>query len=290
MPEIVVLMPAYNAEKFIMRAIESLNANTVAHDIVVMDDGSNTPVFEALPQQDNIIVLRSDENEGVGYARNRGLKYAAEQGYKYIAWLDADDMAMSQRLERQKAFLDQNPEIGMVGSWARIVNEEGMPQYYHNMPTDHEEITKELYYHSCIFNPSLMFRCDIVKQGVYCDFVYTSGGDWDYIRKFIKKTKIANIPEYLIDYTITMSGITQSKPVSHMLKRDLRIQLSHANWLSPHFYFGVIKTGMNTVRMLLKIRKRHKIQQTSVPKTEALPVYIRSPLRGMVKIGEKTTD
>lgn len=290
LPEIAVLMPAYNAEKFIMRAIESLNDNTVAHDIIIMDDGSNTPISEALPRQDNIIVLRSDKNEGVGCARNRGLRYAVEQEYKYVAWLDADDMAVSQRLERQKEFLEQNPDIGMVGSWARIVNEEGIPQYYLNMPTSHDEIAIELFYHSCMFNPSLMFRCEIVKQGVYCDPSYTSGGDWDYIRKFAKTTKIANIPEYLVDYTIMMSGITQSKPASHMLKRDLRIQLSHANYLSSHFYLGIIKTALNTVRTLLKARKKHNIKEDCVLKAETLPVYVRSPFRGIIQVGERAID
>ena len=285
MPEIAVLLPAYNAEDFIQRAVNSLNSSTERHDIIVVDDGSKNSVADFIMPQDNLVILRLDQNSGISTALNHGLEYVLQKGYKYIARLDADDLVIPERLERQKNFLEKHPEVDLVGSWARIVDESGMPHYYFNMPVSHEAIKKEMYYQNCMFHPSLMFRSEIIGTGIRYNSSFDGAEDWDFIRRIMRNSRVANIPEYLIDYTITLTGICQSRPIKHMF-RDFRVQLAHAHWFSIHYYLGIIKTGVVSVRMLSKSHKRHKISEEQEADLSALPVYVRDPYKGMKEIGK----
>lgn len=287
-PEIVVLIPSYNSEKIIHLAIASLNASAEPHDIIVVDDGSRLPVAEHIPAQENMTVLRLDKNAGISGALNRGLEYALECGYTYIARLDTDDTVRPDRLSRQKEFLDSHPNIGLIGSWARIVDEAGELQYFYNTPLDYRDIAKELFYHNCMFHPSLMYRTRWIKDGLRYNSRFDGAEDWDFIRQIMKRTQVANIPEYLIDYTISLGGISQNKSIENML-RDFRVQLVHADFLSPHFYAGLGKTGANILRSALKFRKIHKIQaEAKISRSLELPIYARTLFRGMKVIGKKS--
>src|SRR5271168_3896430 len=97
-PRIAVLIAAYNAEKTINRAILSLNENKEPHDIIVVDDGSRAPVRDCIAPQSNLIVLRSEKNQGPSKARNMGLDYIMQRPYEYVAIFDADDISASDRL------------------------------------------------------------------------------------------------------------------------------------------------------------------------------------------------
>ena len=134
-PRLAVLIPAYNAERTILRAIQSLNANSEPHDIVVIDDGSAQPLREIVPAQDNLVILRNERNRGVTEARNQGLAYILEHGYAFVAKLDADDAARPDRLARQIGFFDRHPDVALLGSRGRVVSERGEVLFYLNHPT-----------------------------------------------------------------------------------------------------------------------------------------------------------
>ena len=109
-------MCAYNAQAFLRDAIDSILAQTFSDfELIVVDDASSdeTPTIIAHYSDPRIRILRNSTNLGVGGARNKGLSIARG---KYIAIHDADDTSVPDRLAQQVAYLDANPEVGLIGS------------------------------------------------------------------------------------------------------------------------------------------------------------------------------
>lgn len=240
-PRIAVLMPAHNAEKTIDRALNSLKANTEPHDIVIVDDGSEFPLTKILPEQKNLIILRMEKNVGIAAALNVGVNYILEKNYELLARFDADDICHANRLIIQREFLDNSPSIGMVGSWGRYVSEEGEEIFHLNHPTDHKTITKKLYYNSQFIHPTVMIRTSVLRQAGGYSENYPSAEDYEFVRRISRLTQTANIPAYLIDYTVSKGGISISKRRQQLLMR-LKAQLDMFEPLCVHSYFGVLKT------------------------------------------------
>ncbi len=239
---IAVLLPVYNAEATLIATIESLNANKEPHDIILVDDGSAKPVSQILQPQDNLMILRLEKNSGITAAMNYGLSYILDHGYEFVARLDADDRAAPDRLSKQAAFLDKNPEIGMVGGRGRIVSESGEKLFYLNYPVSHDEILTKLFYNNAFMHPTLVIRSEILRKvGGYSNRYPAASQDYDLVRRIAKVTKVANLPDYLIDYTFSQTAISLKKR-KKQLEARLRIQLDHHNYANVHFYLGILKT------------------------------------------------
>src|SRR5512135_2368840 len=116
-------MPAYNAERFIDRALQSLAASTLPCDVYVVDDGSEIPVARVLGDKSKVHVVRLEKNRGIAQARNAGLKAILDRSYEFVACLDADDICYPERIAKQVNFLDRHPEVAVVGTWGRHVEE-----------------------------------------------------------------------------------------------------------------------------------------------------------------------
>ncbi|MGB4655802.1 MAG: glycosyltransferase family 2 protein [Bacteroidales bacterium] len=138
MPSISVIIPAYNAEKYIGEAIESaLNQTRPAKEIVVVDDASTDRTVEiARSFGERVRVLANPDNQGPGYSRNAGV--TASSG-DYLAFLDADDVWMPAHLESLGRLLDEHSDLGMVfcpvvwfgdrtGQWPIRVSKDGGPR------------------------------------------------------------------------------------------------------------------------------------------------------------------
>ena len=127
MSRVTVFMPVYNAERFLDKAIESiLNQTYKAFDFLIINDGSTDnshKILESYKEKDARITLYENEgNKGVCYTRNRGLDLCHTE---YIAFMDADDIAPLNRLEREIAYLDSHPELAGVGGIAQSIDEDG---------------------------------------------------------------------------------------------------------------------------------------------------------------------
>lgn len=123
MPHISIIIPTYNGERFIAKALESvLNQTYQDYEIIVIDDGSEDHTRQVLQSYLPQIRYFEQENQGVAAARNRGLELA--QG-ELIAFLDQDDVLLPDKLALQVACFEHQPEVGIVHSGWRLVNVDG---------------------------------------------------------------------------------------------------------------------------------------------------------------------
>ena len=123
MPLVSVVIPAYNAGRTITAALESVFAQTFSdYDVIVVDDGSTDETLARIAEWSNRLRILHQANGGPGAARNAGLKHAHG---RLIAFLDADDVWMPRKLERQVAYFECYPETGLLHSAALVSRSPG---------------------------------------------------------------------------------------------------------------------------------------------------------------------
>ncbi|MGB7380396.1 MAG: glycosyltransferase family 2 protein [Rivularia sp. (in: cyanobacteria)] len=124
MPKISVIIPAYNAMNYLPDTLDNLLKQTYNDfEIIIVNDGSSDSIEQWFSQiQDRRIKLISQENQGAGLARNTGIINAKGE---YLAFLDADDIWESTKLEKQVRILEENPEVGLVYTWVEYISETG---------------------------------------------------------------------------------------------------------------------------------------------------------------------
>lgn len=124
MPQVTVIIPAFNAEATILEAVRSVRAQTfIDWELIVVDDGSTDTTRRQLAALDDrrIRVVAGDHG-GVARARNLGLAHAEAD---LITFLDADDLWTTDKIDRQVAMLRERPEAGAVYSWTAFVDRQG---------------------------------------------------------------------------------------------------------------------------------------------------------------------
>jgi len=124
MTKISIIIPTYNYAQYICEAIESvLNQTYKDFEIIVVDDGSTDNTKEVIKPYLNKIKYIYQQNSGPSSARNRGIKEAKGE---YIAFLDADDIWLAQKLELQIKFMEKEKEVGLIFSDMILFNEKGI--------------------------------------------------------------------------------------------------------------------------------------------------------------------
>lgn len=215
---VVVLIPHYNDIEGLYKSIQSIDP-TENVDILVVDDGSsdiNKPLLEKLKQyfqaKGNIHIIYFEENRGIEEALNAGLEYIEIKSYDFIARLDTGDTCVGQRFYKQALFLNQNPEIKLIGSKTKVVDEKNRFLYNLNVITDPERIANRMFISSStIIHPSIMFNSDILKKtGKYPTNRQTCE-DYAFYFRVLKFFKISNLDEVLIVKELNPNSISVKK-------------------------------------------------------------------------------
>lgn len=122
-PKVSVIMPLYNAEKYVKNTINCiLNQTFSDFELILIDDWATDATMDIVStiKDERIRIIHNDRNRGIAYSRNHGLQVAEGE---YIALMDDDDLAPLDRLEYEVNYLDAHPEIAVIGGGFRIINE-----------------------------------------------------------------------------------------------------------------------------------------------------------------------
>ena len=240
----VLITCCNDAPDILVKAVNSVLQSAVPLHLYVVDDGSKVPVSSLLAAHPNLFIHRFSKNVGLPVSPNYGLEWIlSNPDYKWIARLDADDISMPERFARQIAFLEENPEIALVGSWAEVIEEKTEKIVFHfNPPTAPAAIARALQGNSCILHPSWMVRAEVFRREKGYNKAYTVALDYEFLARLSHKGyKLAQLPEYLIKYRISPNGISVSKR-RRQLNARLRIQLTYFRPFSLWAWLGVAKT------------------------------------------------
>jgi len=207
-PLITVLMPAYNAEKYIGEAIGSvLNQSFTDFELLIINDGSADATEKIIRSfTDDRIRLINQTNKGVSAALNMGLLNANAE---LIARFDADDICLPQRLEKQFNFFKENPGYVLVGSDAEYVDMNGEFVFTFEYSGYSDEEIRNLPYQVCPFShPTVMYKKDLVIAAGMYDINAHNFEDHLLWRKMIQLGKVCNLKENLIKYRFNPGSVT----------------------------------------------------------------------------------
>ena len=198
-PLVSIIMPVYNEEASIKKAIKTVIDQTYKKfELIVIDDGSTdgtSNIVKTLQELDErIIYLRNEENRGTTYSLNRGLRKASGE---YIARIDGDDWYHPRKLELQVKFLEGRNEYGIVGTFYILVDESGRAVKV-RLPVTHSEIMKRMAYRNAFAHSSIMVRRSVLDMVGYYDERYEYAQDYDLYFRILEVSKGYNLPFYLL--------------------------------------------------------------------------------------------
>ncbi len=212
-PKVSVLMPAYNAEKYIGEAIESiLNQTFKDFEFIIIDDCStdNTwGIIQKYAEKDNrIVILRNEKNSKIPKTLNRGLSISRG---KYIARVDADDWSYPYRLDKQINFMESHPEVGVSGGNMEVcdetMNKIGLRRY--NL--DDGKIRKKIFRYSPFSHPLIIFRADVAQNLRGYNEDLSDAEDYDLYFRIGRYYKFSNLDDILLKYRVTKNSFSHSR-------------------------------------------------------------------------------
>ncbi len=209
-PKVSVIMTIYNAGPYLKEAIDSIVAQTF-HDweLIAIENGSSdqSPAILAGYADKRIRAFVLPENIG----RTPALRYAFEQAQgEYIAVLDADDVSYPERLAQQTEYLDQQPDVGLVGSWVEYINEQSDMVAEFKPPIERGDLYDSLGWMNPFVHSSIMYRTKLGRDTGGYPEAYIYAQDKALILNIAKVSHLAMIGKSLCKLRETGSNMTRS--------------------------------------------------------------------------------
>ncbi len=209
-PLVSVIIPVYNAEKYVEQAVRSILNQTYQNlEILITDDCSadgSFAILQKLAEEDaRIKLFRNEHNQKIVCTLNALVERATG---KYIARMDADDISLAKRIEKQVAFLEANPCIAICGTNAWHIDEEGKIIGCSFLATSHERIQVFKLCANPFYHPSVIVRKEILSQFNY-DEKFLHAEDYALWLNILESNKGHNTKERLICYRIPKKSDSQ---------------------------------------------------------------------------------
>jgi GT2 family glycosyltransferase len=200
-----VIIPAFNSASTILRAIESVRNQSIASfEIIVIDDGStdatSAVVSSNIRPGEPIRLIQLPKNCGVSAARNAGIRHAKG---KYLSFLDADDIWLPEKLEKQIEVIEADPAVTLVSCNSLLVSEAGLrlkEGHVNRPPVEGPDAWKTLLIYNFIPTPTVLTYRSLVQEIGGFDEALAVGEDLDLWIKLAIRGKIRVLPEVLINY------------------------------------------------------------------------------------------
>jgi len=219
-PKISVILPFYNAEKTLDRAISSIYHQEFGEFECILVNNNSTDGGRKIAleweHRDSRFKVANEEKQGVMFASNRGCELANGE---YLARMDADDVARTCRLRLQCEFLDSHPDFGAV---AGLVNHVGDPETtggfqrfveWSNSLIKYEEVYMRRFIEAPIVNPTAMWRRETMEQnGLYLSGEFPEDYEM-WLRWLDRGVKIAKVPEVVLDWHDSEGRLTRTHAI-----------------------------------------------------------------------------
>lgn len=228
-PKISIVMPVYNGARYLNEAIASIRNQTYSNwELIIVNDGSSDSTGEIIRQHSEadsrIQYVYHQRNLGLVASLNDGLELASGD---LIARHDADDLSTADRIEKMVYWLNQQSDVGLLGSNGYYIDEVGSVVRSSNFPTDHDAILEKVFRDETpFFHGSWIFRrlC-LERVGGYNSLLY-SGEDKDYLIRVSEQFRVAMHPEKLYYYRFHDGAFTSGPKLRRKLMRKFLLTLA----------------------------------------------------------------
>jgi glycosyltransferase involved in cell wall biosynthesis len=243
-----VVIPVYNGERFLAETVHS--ALTQTHrdvEVIVVDDGSTDGTPEVISHLGGSVRSLRQSNQGVAAARNAGI--AAARGH-FVAFLDADDVWLPDKLERQLALFESNPSLGAVGC-GNLVADERLTTVAEHLapPCDLSSILLLRSNGGLTGGSTLIARTEVLRRLGGYDTRLSTSADWDLVVRIVRHYEVASVREALMHYRLHGTNMHANVP---LLEKDMRLAMGKVFSDSPARRVACLKKRAysNLFRML----------------------------------------
>lgn len=213
---ISVVMPVYNEKYYLKDTVSSvLEQKKVDIEFIIVDSSTDLSVWDEINLKDERIKYFWIEKNGIANALNFGLEKASGE---YIARIDSDDLMCEDRLYIQQTYLNNHPDVSLIGSNAYRINESGEIFGKTKLKCEYEDIKAELLFDSALYHPSVMLRRRLIDEGFRYD-TRCVAEDYDLWTRIALNYKIENISDYLLKYRVHNESL--SKKVKDIQREDV---------------------------------------------------------------------
>ncbi len=256
-PHVTVLLSVYNGERFLAEAIDSILCQSYKnYEFIIIDDASTDSTAEILKRYERedsrIKIVTNAVNLRLAASLNKGISLASGE---LIARMDADDVSLPGRLEKQVAFMQANPNVSVCGTALSVYDS---PSTVWLPPLDNDSIRAMLFFESCLYHPTVVMR-----KRLFNNFSYSSSmlpaEDYDLWSRMAQKTEIlfANLPVPLLRYRINEGkGRSGYKQRQRDAADRVRLNLLHSIGLKPtnqefaaHRALALREQGLTNIRL-----------------------------------------
>jgi len=232
--EIIVLLPHYNDNEGLKNAINSI-VEPFPVDVLIIDDGSETkPDEQELKNtyggRGNLEVKYAPENMGISKALNFGIKIIMQTNHKYIARMDSDDTNNPNRFAKQLTFLKENKDVSFLGSYGNYYDQNGKFLFTKKLAISDKEIRKKMYINNMFLHSAFFYKREVLEDIKKYPQKYVAGEDYHFCFLVIKKYKVANYPESLVNIVV--------RPQSISSKQRFKQVWTRIDVIIENFYFG----------------------------------------------------
>ncbi|MEJ2117640.1 MAG: glycosyltransferase [Alphaproteobacteria bacterium] len=223
--KISVILPVKNGERYIYSSIKSILSQTFRDfELLVIDDGSTDQTHKIVLQlqhSDHRLQFLRNPGSGLVDALNYGIASASGE---LIARMDADDICLPNRFQKQHDYLVRHPEIAVLGTQVRFINEHGEPMGHNTtLPETPKAIADDLLKQCCLRHPTVMMRKAAVEKlgGYRHQLIYAE--DYDLWLRMSEQYSLANLPEQLLLYRMHAGQLSEQREWSQRLARNLAL-------------------------------------------------------------------
>ena len=210
-----VLLPCYRIDSWLVETLASIQIASrllqvelilVANNMDSADIFQLTKICEAqaLPEYK---IIDAGKVDLVG-ALNFGINHCSAE---LIARMDQDDIMFPERLETQVRFMNENPDIALVGANVEIIDADGDQLGFQSYPENHKEIVRQLKYGNCFAHPAVMYRRSAIQLVGLYDPRFTQAEDFAMYTKLSEKFLCANLPDVLLKYRMNSLQTSQKQ-------------------------------------------------------------------------------
>ncbi|MFA5359793.1 MAG: glycosyltransferase [Patescibacteria group bacterium] len=226
--KISIIMPVYNGEAYLKQAIDSIIGQTyVNFEYIIINDCSTDKSKEIIQSYSDSRIIYSENEKNLGVAKTLNIGIKKSNG-DYIARMDADDISLPTRLEKQANFLENNKNVGIVGTNAKIIDTNGKFINFYIRPIGHRAIKWTALFSSPLIHPSVMSRSIILKKFNYQkNFINCEDYElWSRLL-FTSDVIFANLNEFLIHYRVHSESVTQLAIKENNKKKSVLVSLGN---------------------------------------------------------------
>jgi len=208
-PTVSVVMSVFNGQAFLPEAIDSILGQTFSDfEFIVINDGSTDWTAEILAgyaQRDARMRVVHQENKGRTESLNIGMGLAKGE---YIARMDADDVALPNRLKEQLDFMDRHPEVGLLGGAVELISREGNVLRTVRAPLEDSEIKSLMLQYNPMCHPAVLLRKEVALAAGGYRRAFSESEDYDLWLRMSERSRLANLGDVVLLYRIHSSQVS----------------------------------------------------------------------------------